>query len=473
MTTIVWFRQDLRVADNPALAHAAERGPVVPVYIFDETDPRTPGGASRWWLHHSLQALENSLGGMIFFRGDPLQRLLQLAQKSDAEAIYWNRCYEPHAVARDTTIKEALRKGGLEAESFNAGLLFEPWELKTGSGGPYRVYSPFWRAALQHDPGTPVVAAETEYIFPPGIGDQSDDWNLLPSKPDWAADWSEIWAPGEKGAEARLDAFVANGLRGYASGRDRPDLQNVSRLSPHLHFGEISPRQVYARINWTAAERPELAGDAKKFLAEIGWREFCYHLLYHFPGLPDENWKREFDEYPWRESKEDLSAWQLGMTGYPLVDAGMRELWRTGTMHNRVRMIAASFLTKHLRLHWKFGEAWFWDTLVDADLANNACGWQWVAGSGADAAPYFRIFNPTTQARKFDPDGHYIRRWCPELAELSNKEIHAPFELPETRLKEAGVVLGETYPWPIVDHGAARKNALQSYEHAKEKAAVQ
>ncbi len=467
MTTIIWFRQDLRLADNPALAHAAMRGAVVPVYIADETDPFPPGGASRWWLHHSLRALENSLGCMVYLCGDPLEQLDSLVRKTGASAVFWNRCYEPHAVARDRSIKKHLREAGLEAESFNAGLLNEPWEVRTKSGEPFKVFTPFWRAAMANAPESPKAAVKPECAAPKGIGTTLDALGLAPSNPDWAKGWSDLWTPGEADAQARLDAFVENGLEGYATLRDRPDLRHTSRLSPHLHFGEISPRQIAARIGWAADENPALARDADKFMAEVGWREFCYHLLFHYPDLPAKNWREDFDRYPWRESAADLKAWQRGQTGYPLVDAGMRELWQTGTMHNRVRMVAASFLTKHLRLHWKHGEQWFRDTLVDADLANNAAGWQWVAGSGADAAPYFRIFNPTMQARKFDPRGDYIRRWCPELAGLSDSDIHAPFELAADILAKAGIRLGETYPKPIVDHDAARKAALAGYDKIK------
>ncbi|MEZ5809915.1 MAG: deoxyribodipyrimidine photo-lyase [Rhizobiaceae bacterium] len=463
MTTIVWFRRDLRLADNPALRHAAAHGPVVAAFIVDETDPRPPGGASRWWLHHSLAALERSLGAMVYLSGDPLTELCKLVGETGADAVFWNRCYEPHAIKRDKAIKAALADAGIAARSFNAGLLAEPWELATGAGEPYKVFTPFWRALSARGYEKPLGRARPGGAAPAGIGTRLDALDLLPSGPNWAAGWNRIWTPGEAGAAARLDRFVADGLAGYATLRDRPDLAHVSRLSPHLHFGEISPRQVFARVDWAAGEDAALSPDVEKFRSEIGWREFSHHLLYHYSDLPAANWKDTFDAFPWRESAADLAAWQRGMTGYPLVDAGMRELWRTGTMHNRARMVAASFLTKHLRIDWRHGQAWFWDTLVDADLANNAAGWQWVAGSGADAAPYFRIFNPTTQARRFDPDGAYIRRWCPELATLPDADIHAPFEADNGMLAQAGIRLGETYPEPIVDHGEARAAALAAY----------
>lgn len=471
MTTIVWFRQDLRLADNPALAEAAARGPVVPVYILDDASDghaiRPLGGASRWWLHHSLRALEKSLGGLVYMRGDPTACLRELVRRTGADAVFWNRCYDAETISRDTAIKDRLKSDGLAVRSFNAGLLFEPWDLRTGGGGPFKVYSPFWRAALAKDVEPPRPAPKIGRADLAGLGEDLDDWGLRPANPDWAAGWTEIWAPGETGALARLDAFLDQGLKGYGELRNRPDLPHVSRLSPHLHFGEVSPRQIWAAAKFREAERPGLSKDVARFLAQIGWREFSHHLLYHFPTLPTKNWRPAFDAYPWREDQEDLKAWRRGLTGYPLVDAGMRELWHTGYMHNRVRMVAASFLVKHLRLHWKAGEDWFWDTLVDADAANNAASWQWVAGSGADAAPYFRIFNPITQGRKFDPDGAYVRRWCPELAKLPNHVLHAPFEAPELVLREAGVELGTTYPHPLVDHATARAAALAGYQAVK------
>jgi deoxyribodipyrimidine photo-lyase len=298
--------------------------------------------------------------------------------------------------------------------------------------------------------------------------DRLDDWNLRPVRPDWAKGFGPQWTPGEVGARARLDHFLDHGLMGYGELRNRPDLENVSRLSPHLHWGEISPRQIWAATHAKIAAEPALRRDGEKFLSEIGWREFAYHLLFHFPTLPERNWKPGFDAYPWREDRAQLRAWQRGQTGYPIVDAGLRELWTTGTMHNRVRMVVASFLIKHLRMDWRHGEAWFWDTLLDADAANNAASWQWVAGSGADAAPYFRIFNPISQGQKFDPDGIYVRRWCPELGRLPTAVLHAPFEAAPEILAAAGVVLGQTYPLPIVDHAEARAAALAGYEAVRD-----
>ena len=467
MTTIVWFRHDLRTADNPALWQAARQGQILPVYIFDDTTTRPLGGASRWWLHHSLAALDESLGGLVLLRGDALDCLRTVIEDSGAERVYWNRCYEPEAISRDTIIKFELRAQGLEVASFNASLLHEPWEVQTLSGGPYKVYSPYWRAVRRLPKPKPLDGPKLENVSVPAMGDRLSDWDLLPRNPDWADGWDKVWTPSEAGAAARLDGFLSNGLEGYGTLRDRPDLENVSRLSPHLRFGEISPRQVWARTRFVADSDPRHQKDAEKFLSEITWREFSYHLLFHYPTLATENWRPAFDAYPWRESARELAAWQRGETGFPIVDAGMRELWHTGYMHNRVRMLTASFLVKHLRLHWRHGEAWFWDTLVDADMANNAAGWQWVAGSGADSSPYFRIFNPVAQGRKFDPDGSYVRRWCPELVDLDSSVIHAPFEASESQLDKAGVRLGQTYPRPIVNHAEARHKALSGYENVK------
>ncbi len=468
MTTIVWFRQDLRLSDNPALDHAAGEGDILPVFILDQTGDgfAKRGAASNWWLHHSLAALKKELGGLVLRSGDPRKILKQLIEETGAEAVVWNRCYEPHAVKRDKAIKSALTDDGVSVESFNAALLHEPWTVETGSGGPYKVFTPFWRNIRTRDPGAPthkprnikLAKAKSETLA---------DWNLTPSKPDWAKGWSDIWTPGEDGARNRLDNFLRSRLERYPEGRDIPEEDATSRLSPHLHFGEISPRQIWARVKSHAENHAALSKPADKFLSELAWRDFSYHLLYHFPTLPEKNWKEDFNAFPWSTSRRSLDAWQKGQTGYPMVDAGMRELWQTGVMHNRLRMITASFLIKHLRIHWREGEEWFWDTLVDADLANNAASWQWVAGSGADAAPFFRIFNPITQGEKFDPDGDYIRRYCPELAKLDTKYIHAPWEAPKDALEAAGVNLGEDYPHPIVDHKTAREAALEAYDKTR------
>lgn len=469
MTTIVWFRQDLRTRDNPALSAAAARGRVIPLFILDTANSGSRwqlGGASRWWLHHSLATLRSNLGNLVLLRGDPHELLAPIAKKLGASAVYWNRCYEPFAIARDTELKASLLKLGVDVQSFSGGLLHEPWEVTTGKGGPFKVYTPYWRASLAKSVVSPlpkVVLPEDKLAT---SGDRLEDWDLRPIKPNWAEGWEKLWTPGESGALARLDAFLKKDLSGYRECRERPDLPGTSRLSPHLHWGEISPRQIWARLSLAAEELRKRDG-ANKFLSEIGWREFAYHLIYHFPSLPERNWRQAFDAYPWRDSAADLKSWQQGRTGFPLVDAGMRELWQTGWMHNRVRMITASFLVKHLRIDWRLGEAWFWDTLLDADLANNAAGWQWVAGSGADASPYFRIFSPIAQGQKFDPNGDYVRRWCPELAGLPNEAIHAPFRASPETLSRAGVILGRTYSLPIADHDRARLAALDGYQKVR------
>ena len=475
---IVWFRQDLRLSDNPALAAAAKSGrPVLPLYILDEETPGdwTPGGAARWWLHHSLQALGESLAGLgaplVLMRGRAEDILPRLATRLGAGAVVWNRCYEPTARARDTALKAALKDQGLEVESFNASLLFEPWEIATKAGKAFAVFTPFWKACLAHEaPPKPQPAPKTlrPSAKAPG-GESLSSWKLLPRKPDWAKGFAKLWTPGEAGAKARLKSFLAAALADYAEARDRPAGETTSRLSPHLHWGEIGPRQVWHALGPQSARdgRTRRGKATAKFLSEVGWREFSYHLLFNFPGLPEANVRDSFNAFPWRRDARALRAWQAGRTGYPIVDAGMRELWATGWMHNRVRMIVASFLTKHLLIHWREGAKWFWDTLVDADLANNSASWQWVAGCGVDAAPYFRIFNPVLQGEKFDPEGAYVRRWVPELAGLPNSCLHKPWEASAEILRAAGITPGKTYPKPMVEHAAARARALAAFETIK------
>jgi len=467
--SLVWFRQDLRLADNPALEAAAERGPVVALYVLDdETSGRWAiGGAQRWWLHHSLTALGKDLARrgvpLVLRRGRADKIVPRVAAEVSAGAVYWSRCYEPFAVERGTEIKTALRETGLEAESFAASLLAEPWTIRTKADGPFRVFTPFWRA-LRETTSVP-SPRRTPTLGQKPISVESDDladWKLLPTKPDWAAAFADDWTPGEAGAQTRLGHFIEHVLSGYATDRDLPGRDGVSRLSAHLHWGEISVRQV-----WHAVALHSGGGD-DAYLRELAWRDFAHHLLWQFPELPEKPFDERFAGFPWRKDTQALKAWQQGQTGYPLIDAGMRQLWRTGWMHNRVRMAAASFLIKHLLLPWQEGEAWFWDTLVDADLANNAMNWQWVAGCGADAAPYFRIFNPVLQGEKFDPGGRYVRRWVPEVAELPDTWLHKPWEAPAQVLAKAGVELGKTYPHPIVDHRAARERALEAFAAIKE-----
>lgn len=461
----MWFRQDLRIADNPALQQAAARGPVIPVFVLDDSGtPHPPGGASRWWLHHSLNALREMLGGLVLLRGKPAAVLPELARRTSAQAVFWNRRYEPQERTGQRAVRESLEAAGVAHESFPGSLLWEPGRVRTLGGQPFKVFTPFWRASLKMPVGECSKTPDVQLARWGDLGESLDEWQLLPRSPNWSGKFEGLWHPGEQGAQEALRSFLVNALLGYAELRNRPDQPGVSRLSPHLHFGEISPRQVWTAVRALMRKDQDFAPDGDKFLAELGWREFSYQLLHQYPRLPNANWRPEFDRYPWILNSAQLRAWQRGQTGYPMVDAGMRELWHTGYMHNRVRMITASFLIKHLRIDWREGARWFWDTLVDADLANNSASWQWVAGSGADAAPYFRIFNPVEQGKNFDPDGEYVRRWCPELSDLPNEHLHAPFAAPPIVLQAAGITLGENYPEPIVEHSAARAAALAGYQ---------
>ncbi len=477
---IMWFRQDLRLRDNPALDAAARSGrPIIGLYVWDDEAAGgwALGGAARWWLHGALQALEADWralgGGPLVLRRGPAERIVPaLAAEVGAAEIHWNRMYEPFAVARDTRIKDALKAAERDAFSHKGAVLFEPWEVTNGAGEPYRVFSPFWRACRAAGlPEEPLPAPASLSGWTGDVArDRLEDWGLLPTQPDWAGGLRETWTPGADAAHIRLNAFLAQRVSDYAAARDYPGQPGTSRLSPHLHWGEISPREVVAATRMHLAAHGAGQGDEKsadKFLSEIGWREFSVSLLFHNPQLPENNLQSKFDAFPWRQDATALEAWRRGRTGYPIVDAGMRELYETGWMHNRVRMIVGSFLVKHLLLHWRDGEAWFWDTLVDADLANNAAGWQWIAGCGADAAPYFRVFNPVTQGERYDGDGAYVRRWVPELAKLPDRVLHQPWEARALVLHEAGVRLGETYPHPIVEHKAARQRALDAFETLK------
>jgi len=474
-STIVWFRRDLRLTDNPALAAALSLGrPVIPVFVESPDDGSRwpPGAASRWWLHQSLAALDDSLrarDSRLVLRSGPAIRCLQgLAAECDARHLFWNRSYEPEAMARDAAFQSEMTAFGLETTTFNGSLLFEPAAVLSNSGKQYRVFTPFWRACLSN-PAQPHVPGRSCRTIPaPRRWPRSLPLRQLRLEPvpDWAGGLRQAWKPGEEGAHSRLKEFVREALGGYPADREFPAVPGTSRLSPHLHFGEISPHVIWHAIKGVTAgtEDPELqrAGDA--FLRQLGWREFAYHILATVPASDHQPLRAEFGAFPWRQSAGELGAWQYGRTGYPLVDAGMRELWTTGWMHNRVRMVVASFLTKHLLLPWLEGAKWFWDTLVDADLANNAFGWQWTAGCGADAAPYFRIFNPVSQAERFDPQGAYIRRWVPELAALPAPWIHRPWKAPAAIISRAGIRLGKDYPRPIVDHAEARRRALATYQ---------
>ncbi|HEY4586836.1 MAG TPA: deoxyribodipyrimidine photo-lyase [Brevundimonas sp.] len=464
---ILWFRRDLRLADNPALAAAVATGrPMLPVYILDESgEGRRPGAASLWWLDKSLRALDAELrrggGRLILRRGDSEAELRRLTDQTGADQVFMNRRFEPEAFVRDADIAQALKAEGIACHGFNGSLLARPGSVLTAAGRPYRVFTPFHKALLQAATEGFCSPVPDRLIVPDAVvSEEVGAWGLHPTTPDWSQGFD--WTPGEAGAASALAAFIKGGLQDYAVGRDVPGRRATSRLSPHLHWGEISPHAVVRAVRAAAAQDRVAPAQADKFVAEIGWRDFSAHLLQQFPYMTERAFRSEFDAMPWRDDPEGLAAWKRGRTGYPLVDAGMRELWATGWMHNRVRMVAASFLVKHLLLDWREGEAWFWDTLVDADLASNVQNWQWVAGSGADAAPYFRIFNPVAQGEKFDPSGAYVRRWIPELRALPDRWLHAPWTAPAAVLAEAGVRLGRTYPRPIVDHAAARSRALDA-----------
>jgi deoxyribodipyrimidine photo-lyase len=465
-TALVVFRRDLRLANNPAWSAAcAAHAQVLPVYIHapHEDGDWPAGAASRWWLHQSLASLQRSLheqGGRLHLgRGDTLNQLRELLASSGASAVYWNRLYEPSAIARDTQIKAALREQGAAVHSHNAALWVEPWQIRTQQGDPYRVFTPYWRNLRAHlSTAEPLPAPSVPGWCPMPDGLPLTALELLP-RIDWYHRMAATWQPGEDGARELLEVFGDDAISDYAHARDLPARHGTSRLSPHLHFGEISPVQIQHALQLLmqrvdASRRP----DIEPYLRELGWREFAHHLLYHFPATPTENFNPRFEGFRWAASDEaQLVRWQQGRTGIPLVDAGMRELWHTGWMHNRVRMIVASFLTKNLRQHWLHGARWFWDTLVDADLASNSLGWQWVAGCGADAAPYFRVFNPLTQAKKFDPKGEYLRRWLPELA-------NAPLELLHEPWRDSSLLNRSGYPAPMVDLGRSRLEALEAYQ---------
>jgi deoxyribodipyrimidine photo-lyase len=467
--TIVWFRLDLRLSDNPALAAAAQGGgPVLPLFVWapQEEGAWPPGAASRWWLQRSLEALDADLrrrgSRLLARRGPSLRAIRDLVAETGAGAVHWNRRYEPAAVAAEAEVAESLEAAGLACTSWNAALLFEPGEVRTRSGGPFQVFTPFWNACLSlDDPPAPSPAPgslQAPRTWPASL--KLSDLDLDPGRAR-AAGLEAAWSPGEKGATKALERFLEEALEEYPRDRDRPEQRGTSRLSPHLHFGEIGPRQIWHALGHRASgKRSGLVGKGTQiFRKEIGWREFAHHLLVHFPHTTDRPLRPEFEAFPWRAAGSDLVAWREGRTGYPIVDAGMRELAGCGWMHNRVRMVVASFLVKDLLLPWQDGARWFWDTLVDADLANNTLGWQWSAGCGADAAPYFRIFNPTLQGERFDPNGDYVRRWVPELEALPARYVHRPWDAPS----EEGRVMAAAprpYPAPMVDHGAARVRAL-------------
>ena len=468
--TVVWFRRDLRLSDNPALEAAVARGgPVVAAWVHapGEEGDSAPGGAARVFLHDALRSLGEALEArgnrLVLRRGPTIKALIDLARETGADTVYANRTWEPPLLARDAKAVAALRANGLDARLFDDDVLFPPDTVKTDAGGPFRVFTPFWRRC-RSSPGPGAPRPSPSRI--PSTGTPPPSWplpelRLLPSAP-WDAGIRDGWPAGEKAGEDRLSRFLEDAMAAYPDDRDRPDRDGTSRLSPYLHFGCVSVRKVWHAVQSRAGadSAPGAVRGAEAYLRQLAWREFAHHLLFHFPATVHAPLREEFAAFPWRDDPAALVAWQKGCTGYPLVDAGMRQLWKTGWVHNRVRMVAASFLVKDLLLPWRMGAAWFFDTLVDADLANNTFGWQWVAGCGADASPFFRVFNPALQGGKFDPGGGYVREWVPELARLPDRWIHRPWEAPASVLSDAGVTPGKTYPLPIVDHAAARLRAI-------------
>ncbi|MBA3721870.1 MAG: deoxyribodipyrimidine photo-lyase [Parachlamydiaceae bacterium] len=470
--TIVWLTNCLRVEDNPALHAACERGPVIPIFIYspEEEGNWPPGEASRWWLHHSLESLSSTLNQMglplIIRQGNTLNILKQLIIESKADAVFWNRRYEPFAIENQALIKRELHNINIKSQSFNSSLLFEPWTVANKQGKPFQVFTPFWKTCLEmNHKQTPLPIPTVNFKLKLTINsEQIGNLKLLP-KVNWDIGLKKQWKAGTNEAKIKLSSFIKNSISSYSIMRDRPDTEGVSLLSPYLHFGEISPRMIWSSVLDNFSLNDPIA---TAYLRQLGWREFAHHLLFHFPNTPDFPLRSHFASFPWKKNSEYLKAWQKGLTGYPIVDAGMRQLWQTGWMHNRVRMVVGSFLVKDLLISWTEGARWFWETLVDADLANNTLGWQWVGGCGADAAPYFRIFNPITQGEKFDPNGEYVKKWIPELTQLPTKWIHQPWNAPKSVLENASVILGKTYPFPIVDHAIARVEALNAFSSIRD-----
>ena len=477
-TVICWFHQDLRIGDHPALdaaikAAEANGATVVPLYILDDQAAGrwAMGGASRWWLHHSLTDLDQGLGhlgaGLVIRRGDAEAIIPEIVAETGATSLFTSRRGEPWSKQQLDRIAENLKSHGVETHISNSPFLIEPGDVLSKTGNRMRVFTPFKRNLLARG-GIRAVLPRPQSIPYTASPPQSltiEDLGFLPKSPDWSGGLQKVWRVGEAAALNRLQEFLDETASNYHISRDHPSEIGTSRLSPHLHFGELSPVTIYHAVMDHSGHAPSEGLDV--FLSEVIWREFSYELIDQFPDMPDQPLRPEFAAFPWRQDyHQDLAAWQKGMTGYPLIDAGMRELYETGWMHNRVRMITASFLTKHLLIPWQEGEAWFFDTLVDADLASNAAGWQWVAGCGADASPYFRVFNPITQGTKFDAAA-YVRRWCPELRELDDKSIFAPFDAPPTVLLGAGVTLGRDYPHPLISHPDGRKQALDAFAQIK------
>jgi len=470
-TAIVWLRRDLRLRDNSALYHAARaHDAVIPVFIHApaEETPWSPGAASRWWLHYSLRALAAALhehsSRLIIRQGESLAQLRAIIKASGAQAVYWNRLYDPALCIRDQQIKQLLRDDGLQVESFNSALLWEPWQIKNQAGEPYKVFTPYWKTARQQIPARPLPAAP---LSPPTLWPDSlplAGLELLPRIP-WDSGLQAAWQPGEAGAWQRLDTVLSDVIDGYQEQRNYPAQEGVSRLSPYLHHGELSPRQIWQAVAECYNGAPLEHASAEAYLRELGWREFAHQVLFYWPETPEQPLQEKFQHFPWRRDYDELLAcWQRGQTGIPLVDAGLRQLWQTGWMHNRIRMVVASFLSKNLLIPWQEGARWFWDTLVDADLANNSMGWQWTAGCGVDAAPYFRVFNPVRQGEQYDPDGSYVRCWLPELANLPPRWVQQPWALPAAQQRKLNFTPGRSYPPPVVELAASRTQALAAYD---------
>lgn len=458
--SLVWFQRDLRLRDNLALAQAfCSSEEVLPIYILDTSGNTFLGEAQHWWLHHSLLSLKKKMRSMglelFLFKGKPEEVIIALSKQHEIEHVYWNRCYEPLSLAQEARIKKGLESIGVGSTSYNSSLLIEPLEVKNQSGGFFKVFTPFWKHCISSiDIPSPVVLNKIPACIK-SEGESIQEWNLQPKS--WGGGFADLWEPGEDGAIRKLETFIHK-IEYYARSRDIPGEEGTSMLSPHLHFGEISVWDLYRAACGSSAANSMSAASVERFIAEIGWREFSYYLLQHKSDLADSNFRAEFDDFPWEKDDEVLTRWQSGETGYPIVDAGMRQLWKTGYMHNRVRMIVASFLTKHLLIDWRQGAKWFLDTLFDADLASNSASWQWVAGSGADAAPYFRIFNPILQGQKFDSEGKYVRTWVRELEDVQNKFIHSPWECPYKP---------RNYVSRVVEHDFARKRAMDAYNQMK------
>jgi deoxyribodipyrimidine photo-lyase len=465
---IYWFRRDLRLLDNPALSEAANAGPVIPIYILDKLQTNyTEGRASRWWQNQSLYSLNKQLNHrLLIFNGDPKEIILRLAKVSDSKTVYWNRCYEPWQIEVDSKIERILKEKNINVITRNGSLLWEPWRTLKKDGTPYKVFTPYFkkRCLSLPEPRKP-IPKPLNMILADIPSKTAIKGNFIsPKECSWENKIKKYWRIGEKAAINKLENFLKSGLSSYKEGRNYPSKKNISMLSPHLHFGEISPNTIWHRVRTSGQSE-----DSNHYLSELGWREFSYNLLYYFPQLPNKNLQTKFDRFPWRDNSEHLKKWQDGETGYPIIDAGMRELWETGFMHNRLRMIAGSFLVKNLLIHWHYGKEWFWNCLVDADLASNSASWQWVAGCGADAAPYFRIFNPIAQGQKFDPSGEYTRKFVPELRKLPNKYLFTPWEAPTELLADSGIKLGKDYPYPIVDLKNSRELALDAYSSISRK----